>query len=61
MTDQPQPAMQEHRCRHCGGFFASTDKPEGRITAYCRGCRRVRTLVLPKIVQLTPCFQEQAA
>ena len=44
-----QPVPREYRCVHCGGFFAATNAPGGRITAYCRGCRRVRTVLIGKV------------
>ena len=40
--------MTEVRCQHCGRFLLSTNCPWGRVTAYCKGCRQMRTVLLGK-------------
>lgn len=40
--------MTEVRCSHCGRFLMATNAPWGRVTAYCKGCRVMRSVSLGK-------------
>lgn len=48
MTDTQPPDRQVPCPKNPRAWFTSTNAPWGRVTAYCRWCRKVHTVMLGK-------------